>query len=128
MKLYKQHEQTNDLVNDFAFPHLMAMTKERLHSKAEIAEELGYRDMQIKVLREQLAKVTSERDTYKLALVEIESPIKIMQQRAKVNGTQINGQMAVALSNDAYYLKDLATTALRKQANEVGNTINKEVK
>jgi len=51
-----------------------------------------------------------------------------MQQRAKVNGTQINGQMAVALSNDAYYLKDLATTALRKQANEVGNTINKEVK
>jgi len=76
MKLYKQHEQTNDLVNDFAFPHLMAMTKERLHSKAEIAEELGYRDMQIKVLREQLAKVTSERDTYKLALVEIESPIK----------------------------------------------------
>jgi len=43
-----------------------------------------------------------------------------MQQRAKFNDTQIHWQMALALSNDAYYLKDLATTALRKQANEVG--------
>ena len=60
MKHYRQHEQTEDFIDDFAVPHLDAMTKEDLHRKAEIARELGYRDMQIKVLREQLAQAQSQ--------------------------------------------------------------------
>jgi Fe2+ or Zn2+ uptake regulation protein len=46
------------------------MTKEGLHRKAEISEELGYRDMQISQLREQLAKVTAERDAVCLAVFD----------------------------------------------------------
>ena len=60
MELYRQHEQTEYFIDDFAAPHLDAMTKEDLHRKAEIARELGYRDMQIKVLREQLAQAQSQ--------------------------------------------------------------------
>ena len=54
MELYRQHEQTEYFIDDFAAPHFDAMTKEGLHRKAEIAEELGYRDMQIIELREQI--------------------------------------------------------------------------
>jgi flagellar hook-length control protein FliK len=65
MKHYRQHEKTEDFIDDFAVPHLDAMTKEELHRKAEISEELGYRDMQISQLREQLAQAQAELVTAK---------------------------------------------------------------
>jgi len=54
MKHYRQHKQTDELEDKFVYPHVMAMTSENLRSKAEIAEELGYRDMQIMGLRDQI--------------------------------------------------------------------------
>ena len=46
------------------------------------------------------------------ALGEIADPIGHMQQRAKDEGRKIDGQMAIVLSNDVEYLKNIARTAL----------------
>ena len=42
------------LDGDYYFKHVMAMTKEELHSKRDIAVELGRRDREIDRLRSQL--------------------------------------------------------------------------
>ena len=54
MKMYKKHKLTDEQSDKFVFPHVMAMTKEGLNSKAEIAYELGCRDLKIECLGEQL--------------------------------------------------------------------------
>lgn len=41
----------------YCFRHVMRMTKEKLHSKAEIAQQLGARDLEIDFLREQVEKM-----------------------------------------------------------------------
>lgn len=41
-----------DEVGNYYFRHVDAMTGEKLHSKSEIAAELGYRDMQIDAYRD----------------------------------------------------------------------------
>jgi hypothetical protein len=46
-KLYRQVTLTDDQRDEFVFPHKMAMTGEDLHSKSEIAYELGVRDKRI---------------------------------------------------------------------------------
>jgi hypothetical protein len=51
-KHYRKYEMTDEELDQWAFPHVMAMTGENLHSKVEIAEELGYRDMQIDRLKQ----------------------------------------------------------------------------
>jgi hypothetical protein len=51
-KMYRKHNLTDEQSDEFTFPHVMAMTGENLYSKAEIAEELGYRDMQIDRLKQ----------------------------------------------------------------------------
>ena len=56
-KLYRQTELTEEEMDNYAFPHLLAMTGESLHSKAEIAEELGVRDRDIQLLKNQLKEI-----------------------------------------------------------------------
>jgi hypothetical protein len=51
-KLYRQTELTDEEMDTYTFPHVLAMTGEKLHSKAEIAEELGARDKKIKELEQ----------------------------------------------------------------------------
>ena len=46
-KLYRQVELTHEQLDTYVFAHQMAMTSENLHSKIEIAEELGARDILI---------------------------------------------------------------------------------
>ncbi len=46
-KLYRQVTLTDDQRDEFVFPHKIAMTGEDLHSKSEIAYELGLRDKRI---------------------------------------------------------------------------------
>jgi len=48
-----------DRAGDFYGNHVMAMTAEQLHSKSDIAAELGWRDMQIANLKEQLTATTN---------------------------------------------------------------------
>jgi len=54
VKLYKKTKLTDEQEDKFVFPHVMAMTKEGLNSKADIAYELGCRDLEIEGLREKL--------------------------------------------------------------------------
>jgi hypothetical protein len=42
--------------------HVMAMTAEGLHAKSDIAAELAHRDIEIKRLQRELARVTGERE------------------------------------------------------------------
>lgn len=46
MSLYKERDAMElDAAGGFYCQHIMAMTSEQLHSKSDIAAELGYRDM-----------------------------------------------------------------------------------
>jgi predicted RNase H-like nuclease (RuvC/YqgF family) len=60
-KLYRQVTLTDEQEDEFVFAHKMAMTGESLHSKSEIAYELGLRDKRIaeleKALQRQIKRV-----------------------------------------------------------------------
>lgn len=54
-KLYDQRDACElDEAGNFYTKHVCAMTAEELHSKSDIAAELGHRDLQIKQLQESL--------------------------------------------------------------------------
>tara|TARA_R110000803_G_C11735217_1_gene290224 strand:- start:23 stop:331 length:309 start_codon:yes stop_codon:yes gene_type:complete len=53
-KLYRQVTLTDEQEDEFVFAHKMAMTGENLHSKSEIAYELGVRDKRIAELERDL--------------------------------------------------------------------------
>ena len=55
-KLYRQKELTDEQLDTYVFAHQMAMTSESLHSKVEIAAELGARDIQIAELEANQAR------------------------------------------------------------------------
>jgi hypothetical protein len=76
-KLYRQVELTDEEHDDFVFPHQMAMTGEKLHSKAEIATELGVRDKRIAELEDKWVSGDEIPDKPKqYYLVAIRSPNK----------------------------------------------------
>lgn len=52
------------------------------------------------------------------ALEEIAEPIPFMRKRAEAEGGKLNGQMAVALSDDANFLKSIARAALKETAGQ----------
>ena len=51
-----------DEAGDYYIRHADAMTREGLHSKGDIARELGYRDMMLDRARDELEQVTAQRD------------------------------------------------------------------
>jgi hypothetical protein len=56
MSHYKEVDPMElDEDGEYYFRHVLAMTKEKLHSKADIAKQLGVRDREIDKLREELA-------------------------------------------------------------------------
>lgn len=60
MKHYQERSSMNlDLDGDYYSNHVVAMTRESLHSKGDIADELAVRDAQIDYLCEQLAYHTN---------------------------------------------------------------------
>lgn len=63
MNEVKQYAERDLMAMDFAGDHycrhVSAMTSEQLHSKSDIAAELGWRDMQIASLKEQLTATTN---------------------------------------------------------------------
>lgn len=57
-KLYKERNVAElDTAGNYYFKHVSAMTGENLHSKSDIAAELGYRDMIIDKLNEALDRI-----------------------------------------------------------------------
>lgn len=105
-----QEDEYQDVVESDAFAiHMNAMTAEHLHSKSEIAVELARRDMKVESLER-------ERDGLREALNEIANPIRYMRKTAEKEGSKLNSLMALELSNDPHYLKDIALKALAKGA------------
>jgi ABC-type phosphate transport system auxiliary subunit len=62
VKLYRQVKLSECEQDDFVFPHKMAMTGESLHSKSEIAYELGLRDKRIAELEKRLSHAETMSD------------------------------------------------------------------
>ncbi len=57
-KLYAERDIMQlDKDGDYYFDHAMAMTVERLHSKSDIAAELGYRDFKLSATKAELAEL-----------------------------------------------------------------------
>lgn len=74
--------------------------------------------VEFKAIQAELEQVKAERDRMREALDRIARPVWWMQEDQKrktgsING--INGQQAVALSNNADYLKNVATEALTQE-------------
>jgi hypothetical protein len=72
MKIYRQIKISDEEQDEFVFPHKMAMTGEKLHSKAEIAYELGIRDKRIAELEKRNTEIlnrVAEAETRMLAAV-----------------------------------------------------------
>lgn len=74
-KLYAERDAMElDQIGGHYFKHVMAMTAESLHSKSDIAAELGWRDCKIQQLEQQLAESQS-----KIAQMAAEnSAVKVM--------------------------------------------------
>ena len=56
MKLYAVRDPEEQ--GEWFVRHMSAMTKENLHSKAEIAEELAHRDIRIEALEAEIKRLT----------------------------------------------------------------------
>lgn len=88
-KLYRQSELTYEEHDDYVFPHIMAMTGEKLHSKAEIAFELGVRDKSIIEIEKKWKRdvavyeqiIRDQRDTICLFMPSSQDAINKLKQR-----------------------------------------------
>lgn len=65
MQYAKRNIVELDRAGGYYARHVAAMTEEGLHSKSDIAAELGWRDALIASLTENLNRTTSERDKYR---------------------------------------------------------------
>lgn len=63
------------------------------------------------------ARAARERELRE-ALEEIAEPVPFMRKRAEAEGSKLNGQMAVALSDDSQFLKSIARAALAEPPSE----------
>ncbi len=71
-KLYRKYPES--IIESLEqFDHVMAMTKESLHGKAEIAAELAYRDIINKGLKSEIEQLKKELDELKgyMAMTEV---------------------------------------------------------
>jgi hypothetical protein len=73
-----------DQVGGHYFRHVMAMTAEKLHSKGDIAAELGYRDMQIAALQEQVQQLAAENVDLKSRTVKVPTKAYLKDMRCNV--------------------------------------------
>lgn len=87
--IYRNHNPMDVLKSPHYMKHASAMTKEELHDKADIAEELAWRDMQIEQLR---AELTAERE--KVAQLEAKRAADNAQYSA--DEIEWNEQLAAA--------------------------------
>ena len=73
-KLYGERDpMAQDEAGGYFARHMHHMTTENLHSKAEIAEELAHRDIQIEAKDQRIAELVDENTTMRAALEEINS-------------------------------------------------------
>ena len=112
MKLYNQIKLSEAEQDKFVFSHLMAMTGEKLHSKHDIAYELGARDKRI-------VELEKERDEanchayYILETCKVFSPTKFQAHNLE--------QHAIALNEYAYSNKPLTKRGLNLESIALNN-------
>lgn len=67
-KQYAERDPSElDEIGGYYFRHVIAMTKEDLHSKSQIACELGWRDMKIDELQQKLDQVNEKLSRYSMS-------------------------------------------------------------
>ncbi|MEB5837069.1 hypothetical protein MXF26_12485 [Pantoea dispersa] len=95
-----------DRAGEFYGNHVMAMTAEQLHSKSDIAAELGWRDMQIANLKEQLTattnSLTNAQEALKSAGIEADTvQAGVMELVSRMNQVVAKGK---ELAEEAAYV------------------------
>jgi len=118
VKLYKKTKLTDEQEDKFVFPHVMAMTKEGLNSKADIAYELGCRDLEIEGLREKLdawaekyADLKIESDANQWAHDNMQEQLAKTKDLVWFTRDEIKG-----LNKDDQFVIDLTKRDLEQQA------------
>lgn len=81
-----------DIAGNHYCRHVSAMTREQLHSKSDIAAELGWRDMKIAELKAQRDALAAEN----AALKEFGDKLNDMHNNLNGEGTAIQGRAEVA--------------------------------
>jgi hypothetical protein len=111
-ELYRQSKLTEEEMDYYVFPHVMAMTSEELHYKAQIAKELGARDKKIKELESELVKSTAW-GVYHFTSEEL--AIRDLEQQAKGLADYAHEELS-GLSGDNIHWMLSRAKGLRKQA------------
>ena len=96
--IYRKYKENDDLFisvihSEEVFNHRDRMTVEGLHSKSDIAMELGYKDIQIARLKadyDLVVKTMAEKVTEQAAHIEL---VKECQERNYGNATQLHLDM-----------------------------------
>ena len=73
----KLHELVEDstTLHDLYMKHLSAMTGEKLHSKADIAVELAYRDMRLNAITDDAHRLVKKNRALKAMLRELQAAV-----------------------------------------------------
>lgn len=92
------YEKRNTIeLGEYYTRHVYAMTAEQLHSKADIAAELAYRDKEIDRLKESLSNIAD--------------PIEHLK-RNLTKGCEFDAHTTAILTSKVSFYKDLAKKAL----------------
>lgn len=79
-----------DEAGSYYIRHVMAMTSEGLHSKGDIAAELGWRDMQIDALQQQVNALAAEGAIMLRLLTDISEQYEEVQTEGEENAAVID--------------------------------------
>ncbi|MBN1085586.1 hypothetical protein JNO12_12620 [Erwinia aphidicola] len=100
IKQYSERDAMElDGVGGYYFRHVLAMTAEGLHSKSDIAAELGWRDMQIAALQEQVRALAAENAAVKSYLNDGGIGIEISMGETHAFIREIRAQGAIDARN-----------------------------
>ncbi|ELX9578616.1 hypothetical protein SLJ66_001986 [Escherichia coli] len=103
-KLYatRDIEALDDAGNHY-YRNIMAMTSEGLDSKSDIAAELGFRDMQITELSDQVRLLTEQRDAVVVECQSKKSALEAILEHCPVNHPHIDAACAAMIAYDSLH-------------------------
>lgn len=110
-KLYDSENRFNEMLT-LGHPvlshydkHVLAMTREKLESKSDIATELGWRDWQIEQLNERIKELESQKHINEIKAHGIQEALKYIDDNSKIVTGDINACSLLS------YAKKLLTCA-----------------
>lgn len=87
-----------DEAGGFYIAHVSAMTSEKLHSKSDIAAELGHRDMQIDSVTTQLAEARQEAATWEKRCVAETGALRTVTDERDALAAQVEALRTTAIN------------------------------